>query len=82
MFQVGPRSDLDRVAVNGVSSTATVVIPGCTGDIDCDGAIGGPDLARILGAWNSADPDADVNGDGIVNGTDLSLVLGYWGACQ
>ena len=68
--------------VNGISNTASVVIPGCTGDITCDGSVDGPDLARILGAWNSADPEADVNDDGIVNGTDLSLVLGYWGACQ
>lgn len=67
--------------IDGDSSTASVVIPACIGDINCDGLINGSDLATLLGAWNTADPVADANGDGVVNGTDLSLVLGYWGSC-
>lgn len=52
-------------------------------DIDCDGTVGGTDLAILLGTWgpcaaNSAcASDIDVNG--VVDAADLALVLGAWG---
>lgn len=55
----------------------------CPGDLDGDGAVGGSDLAAILGAWGSPNaPAADLDGDGVVTGADLSIVLGAWGACE
>lgn len=65
-----------------VSNPEDIVIigdePACPTDINGDGTIDGIDLARILGAWGTADAEADVNGDGSVNGSDLALVLGDW----
>ena len=48
------------------------------GDINGDGEVNGQDLAQLLGAWGSDDPDADLNGDGLVNGQDLAELLGSW----
>ncbi|MBL9120312.1 MAG: hypothetical protein JNL80_10415 [Phycisphaerae bacterium] len=62
-----------------------IKLPGCesgsTGepaDLNGDGTVGGADLAILLGAWGSADPNADLNADGVVNGADLALLLGAW----
>ena len=64
-------------------STAAAVVTGyaCTADLDCDGIVGGPDLAIVIANWNNDDPSADIAGTGIVDAADLALVLGYWGAC-
>lgn len=51
----------------------------CPADLDGDGAVGGADLALLLGAWGT--PGADIDGDGATNSADLSLLLGAWGAC-
>ena len=68
----------------GPVSTAAVVVTGyaCTADLDCDGNVGGPDLAFVLANWNSADPTADIDGSGTVDAADLAQVLGKWGFCQ
>ena len=50
----------------------------CLFDLDGDGAIGGGDLAILLGSWGNSPGPADVNGDGSVDGKDLSLVLSAW----
>lgn len=56
--------------------------PACRLDIDCDGAVGGGDLALILSEWGSSNIECDLTADGIVNGTDLAQLLGSWGPCQ
>ena len=68
----------------GPASTAAVVVTGyaCTADLDCDGNVGGPDLAFVLANWNSADPTADIDGSGTVDAADLAQVLGKWGFCR
>jgi hypothetical protein len=54
--------------------------PGCIGDLDNDGAIGGADLGIMLGNWGL--PGAgDLDSSGAVNGADLGSLLGMWGAC-
>jgi len=70
--------------LDGSPSTAAVVVTGyaCNADLDCDGIVGGPDLAIVLANWNSADPTADIDGSGTVDAADLAQVLGKWGLCQ
>jgi len=48
------------------------------GDINGDGSVNGLDLAALLSAWGTSDPNADINGDGTVNGLDLTVLLGNW----
>ncbi len=52
----------------------------CVGDLDADGAVGGSDLAILLGAWGAAGP-TDLDGSGSTSGGDLAILLGAWGAC-
>lgn len=57
---------------------------GCAGDLDGDGAVGGADLALLLGDWGPCGPGdcaVDLDGSGTVDGADLSLLLGGWGLC-
>ena len=54
----------------------------CTGDLNGDGEVSGPDLTYILGFWGLADPVADIDGSGSVGGSDLAYILGNWGPCQ
>lgn len=53
----------------------------CPGDVTHDGIVDGSDLARLLAAWGSANPDTDFNGDGDTNGSDLAVLLASWGRC-
>jgi len=57
----------------------------CAADLSGDGAVGGADLAFLLGEWGAcADPEncpADLTGDGNVDGADLASLLGLWGDC-
>ena len=55
----------------------------CTGDIDQDGGVGGPDLALLLVAWGVPNlvTEADLNQDSTVDGFDLTILLANWGAC-
>ena len=56
-------------------------------DLDCDGVVGGFDLALLLGQWTGTasympcppTAAADLNGDCRINGFDLALVLAAWG---
>lgn len=54
--------------------------PPCPSDIDHDGAVGGADLAALLGNWGNSGT-GDLDGSGAVDGSDLAIVLGNWGAC-
>ena len=49
------------------------------GDLDGDGRVGASDLAALLTAWGTADPNADFNGDGNVTAADIALLLQRWG---
>lgn len=49
------------------------------GDLDGDLTVSGTDLAMLLAAWSSSDPNADFNDDGVVDGTDLATLLAEWG---
>jgi len=55
-------------------------LPPCVAaDLDCDGEVGGADLAILLGAWGSVGGASDLDGSGAVDGADLALLLGQWG---
>lgn len=53
----------------------------CAADLDFTGSVEASDLAILLGAWGTGDPEADLNGNGTVEAADLSLLLGSWGPC-
>ncbi|MHC4833699.1 MAG: GC-type dockerin domain-anchored protein [Planctomycetota bacterium] len=53
----------------------------CPADLDGDGEVGGSDLAVLLAAWGTDDPEADLSGDGSVGGDDLAILLAAWGGC-
>ncbi|MFG0273859.1 MAG: hypothetical protein ACF8QF_02255 [Phycisphaerales bacterium] len=55
------------------------LIPGCTADLNADGAVDGVDLGLLLGNWGL--PNGDLNGDGATDGADLGLLLAAWGPC-
>ena len=54
---------------------------GCPADLDGNGEVGGSDLAVLLAAWGTSDPEADLSGDGGVGGDDLAILLAAWGDC-
>jgi hypothetical protein len=59
------------------------VATACDADFDSNGAVGGPDLITLLGAFGTQtlspfDP-GDVTGDSAVNGEDLIVFLGLFG---
>ncbi|MBL9120667.1 MAG: hypothetical protein JNL80_12220 [Phycisphaerae bacterium] len=58
-----------------------VVETACLCDTTLDGTVNGADLAGLLGAWGSHDPNFDFTADGVVDGADLSIMLGAWGSC-
>jgi hypothetical protein len=64
---------------NGATATGIVTVtPGCVAaDLNCDGAVNGDDLGRLLAQWGTSG-SADLNGDGVVNGEDLGQLLGSW----
>ena len=51
---------------------------GPIGDFNGDFLVDGQDLAMLLSAWGSDDPDTDINGDGTVGGADLTQLLSNW----
>jgi len=59
------------------------IVATCAGDLDGDGAVGGADLALLLGAWGTSCTGCpeDLDGDGTIGGADLAIVLGAWGTC-
>ncbi len=72
----------NEAAQSDQCSVSFEVTPGVTGDLNCDGKVGGADLGILLSAWGPcADPDncpADLTGDGVVGGADLGVLLSNW----
>jgi outer membrane protein assembly factor BamB len=65
------------VAGAGTDFRAYNGTPACAdADLDCDGSVGAPDLALLLGAWGT--PDADLDDDGVTGSPDLAILLGAW----
>ncbi len=65
-----------------IASISTAVIEAqCVGDLTQDGFVNGADLAALLGAWGTHDPNYDLTLDGVIDGADLSVLLGGWGSC-
>ncbi len=60
------------------------IVP-CPGDLDGDSAVGGSDLAILLGEWGvcsfGVSCASDLNGDYEVGADDLAILLGAWGGC-
>lgn len=52
---------------------------GIPGDYDGNGAVNGNDLAQLLSAWGTNDPEFDLTGDGLIGGADLAKLLSNWG---
>jgi hypothetical protein len=67
-------SDLDGADVAAFWASSAFA----RGDLDASGAVGGSDLAIMLGAWGSAGSAADLDLDGSVGAADLSILLGAW----
>jgi hypothetical protein len=77
-------ADIARpVTVTLLSDTGTHELVLTLGaDLDGDGAVGLPELLRILSAWGTCDECAeDLDDDGVVGFADLMLVLSAWGSC-
>lgn len=48
-------------------------------DLNCNGNVGGADLALLLAAWGSCSGcREDIDGDGTVGAGDLALLLASW----
>ncbi len=70
----------DSQYVDGILFAEAPATQPCPADLDGDGAVGGADLAIMLGAWGGGGA-ADLDGSGSVNGADLAIMLGAWGGC-
>jgi hypothetical protein len=66
---------------NGIIDTCETAFDACPTDIDGDGVTGASDLAALLGAWGTSNPDIDFDADGSVGASDLATLLGAWGPC-
>jgi hypothetical protein len=62
---------------------APEAVGSCAEDLSdqCDGAVDGQDLGKLLAEWGATGGRADLNGDGAVDGTDLGALLAKWGNC-
>lgn len=63
-----------------LSIGAQTPCPGCAGDLDGSGAVGGSDLSILVSQFGGPG-SADLDGDGTVSGADLSALLASWGDC-
>lgn len=62
-----------------IDAVADVAPAGLPGDLDGDGSVGAPDLAILLGMWETSWPAGDFDGDGLVGAADLAALLAQWG---
>ena len=63
------------------SVVPSTVKPKCgVGDVNCDGIIDANDLAILLAAWGTSNPQADIDRSGTVDGGDLATLLANWGS--
>jgi hypothetical protein len=53
----------------------------CPPDIDGNGVVDAADLASMLAAWGTSNPNIDTNGDGVIDSADLAGLLAVWGVC-
>ncbi len=53
----------------------------CVGDFDKSGAVDAADLAVLIAAWGSSDPQTNLDGVGAVDSSDLAVLLAAWGPC-
>lgn len=56
----------------------------CPADLDGDGLVEGPDLSRLLAAWETVDSPANFIRTALspgVDGADLAVLLAAWGVC-
>ena len=58
------------------------IYPACTGDLNYDRSVDGADLAKVLSAWGTENPDADLTGDGVVDAADMGILFAGWGPCD
>ena len=70
-------SPATSISVLGYKPT-TYIPPCASGDINCDGAVNGMDLAYLFSCWESATPACDLNGDGFSDSLDLAVLLANW----
>jgi hypothetical protein len=60
---------------------ASAVVPSGP-DMTRDGMVDGTDLALLIAAWATDNPDADLDCDGTVDGFDLGILLANWGTAR
>ncbi len=53
----------------------------CPPDLNGDGFVNAADLASMLAAWGTNNPNVDTNGDGVIDSADLAGLLAVWGIC-
>ncbi|MFO0827105.1 MAG: hypothetical protein U0572_03060 [Phycisphaerales bacterium] len=85
-------NDSGQIAADAATSDGEAVavlltpVPPIPGDVTCDWAVGGDDLAILLGAWGAcplggrggAACPADIDANGAVDAADLGILLGNW----
>jgi len=84
-LSIGPDGHLYAgTAGNGVFRSTAPVVVLCSCDLDHDGAVGGSDLAMMLGSWGACPSGCfgDFDANGSVDGADLGVLLSAWGACN
>jgi hypothetical protein len=69
---------INAMTPNGAGSGNSPT-PDRMGDYNCDGHVGGDDLAQLLMRFNTRQCDLDLNGDDWIRGEDLGLLLSNWG---
>ena len=68
----------------GATVSVAIKVPSSacgSGDLNCDGVVGGADLGLLLSAWGTCGSPcpADIDSNGVVNGADLGFLLSNWG---
>ena len=68
------RQSMDRGGRRIMDSTRFLQMGRWSGQVRYDGQ----DLAMLLSAWGTDDPEFDLTGDGIIGGADLAQLLSSW----
>ncbi|MDI9402457.1 MAG: hypothetical protein QM516_01170 [Limnohabitans sp.] len=78
----GVRDGDERAGCSNPADPTSLPGSPCRADIaNNDDIIDAADLATLLSAWGTSDPNADLDCDGVVGGSDLATLLGSWGPC-
>ena len=59
-------------------SKSEIITVAMAADLNGDGVVDGVDLALLLGAWGTDEPELDLVIDGVIDGADLAVLLGAW----